>query len=86
MNGTQTPIQLLVHAPFGTLGFRMTPDGNYELISDDIILNRQPDFIRRVTQQYAYKKIIKDANAAGYQLVQEEVNEDNSIKLVVRKW
>ena len=44
------------------------------------------EFINRLKQQYAYRKILKDANAAGYNLVQEEVGKDRTIKLVVRKW
>lgn len=86
MSRTLSPVQLLVHAPFGTLGFRMTPAGTYELVGDDMILDRQQAFINRLKQQYAYRKILKDAKAAGYQLVQEEVDEDHTIKLVVRKW
>ena len=86
MTGTQIPVQLLVHAPFGTIGFRQTSSGSYELIGDDMILNRQGEFINRLMQQYAYRKILKDAKAAGYNLVQEEMSEDNTIKLIVRKW
>ena len=86
MTGVQSPVQFLVHAPFGTLGFRQTQDGNYEVVGDDMILNRQPDFLNRLTQQYAYRKILNDAKAAGYNLVREETGEDHTIKLVVRKW
>jgi len=86
MNGAQTPVQFLVHASFGTLGFRLTQEGSYEMVGDDMILARQKDFLDQLTRQYAYRKILKDANAAGYNLVQEETLEDNTIKLVIRKW
>jgi len=86
MPRTQTPVQLLVHASFGTLGFRLTAAGTYEVVGDDMILNRQQGFLKQLKQQYAYRKILEDANAAGYQLVQEEVGQDQTIKLVVRKW
>ncbi len=86
MRGARTPVQLLVHAPFGTLGFRVTTSGDYEVVGMEKVLEEQKDFINRLTQQYAYRKILKDAKAAGYTLVQEEVGEDNTIKLVVRKW
>ncbi|MCP4398800.1 MAG: DUF1257 domain-containing protein, partial [bacterium] len=49
-------------------------------------LPRQREWLKGLTQQYAYRKILKNAKAAGYQLVQEEVDEDRTIKLVVRKW
>ncbi len=86
MARTQTSVQFLVHASFGTLGFRKTAGGSYELIGDDMMLNHQQNFVNRLKQQYAYKKILKDAKAAGYHLVQEELGEDQTIKLVVRKW
>ena len=86
MTGTHIRVQLLVNASFGTLGFRHTSAGNYELVGDDMILDRQGEFINRLKQQYAYRKILKDAKAAGYNLVQEEIGEDKTIKLIVRKW
>jgi hypothetical protein len=55
-------------------------------VAEEEILAQHKDFIQRLTQQYAYRKILKDAKAAGYNLVQEEVGEDRTIKLVVRKW
>ncbi|MBD3305668.1 DUF1257 domain-containing protein [candidate division KSB3 bacterium] len=86
MRGAETPVQLLVHAPFGSFGFRQTPAGTYELVGDDRILSRQQGFLQRLKQQYAYRKVLKDANAAGYNLVHEEIGPDQTIKLVIRKW
>ena len=86
MRGARTPVQLLVHASFGTLGFRVTASGEYEVVGMEEVLDEQKEFIKNLTQQYAYRKILKDASAAGYNLVQEEVGEDKTIKLVVRKW
>jgi len=86
MPGADAPVELLVHAPFGSLGFRKEAAGSYEMVCDDMHLSRQQEFLKGLTQQYAYRKIVKDAAAAGYRLVQEEVAEDRTIKLVVRKW
>lgn len=86
MPGTQTLVQLLAHAPFGTLGFRLTAAGNYEIAADELLLNRRQDFIKQLTQQYAYRKILKDAASAGYALVREEIGDDQTVRLVVRKW
>ena len=86
MRAARTPVQLLVHASFGTLGFRATASGEYEVVGMEEVLEEQKAFIDRLTQQYAYRKILKDASAAGYNLVQEKVGEDKTIKLVVRKW
>jgi hypothetical protein len=86
MRGASAPVQLLVHAPFGTLGFRATTAGEYEIVGMEEVIEGHKEFINNLTQQYAYRKILKDATASGYNLVQEEVSEDNTIKLVVRKW
>jgi hypothetical protein len=86
MRGSRIPVQLLVHASFGTLGFRATTAGEYEIVGMEEVLEEQKEFINNLTQQYAYLKILKDASAAGYNLVKEEVGEDKTIKLVVRKW
>ena len=86
MKRTPKPVQFLVHTSFGAFGFRLTPQGDYEVVTDDMYLNRQQEFLRQLTQQYAYRKVLKDAKAAGYNVVQEEVGDDRTIKLVVRKW
>ena len=86
MPGASAPIDMLVHANFGALGFRKTLDGQYEVVGDDQMLACHQDFLNRLTQQYAYRKIVKDASAAGYHVVREEMNADRAIKLVVRKW
>ena len=87
MRGARSPVQLLAHTPFGgTLGFRKSLSGDYELVAEEEVIAEQQDFLQRLIQQYAYRKVLKGAKAAGYNLVQEEVGEDRTIKLVVRKW
>ena len=86
MTGAHVPVQILAHAPFGPFGFRKTQDGRYDVVGDDMILERQQGFLNQLTQQYAYRKIVNDAQQAGYNLVHEEVGKDKTIKLVVRKW
>lgn len=86
MPRVSAPVQFLVHAPFGALGFRRTLSGEFEVVAEEEILAQQQNFFKALTQQYAYRKILKDANAAGYKLVQEEVGDDRAIRLVVRKW
>ncbi|PIE35008.1 hypothetical protein CSA56_05890 [candidate division KSB3 bacterium] len=86
MRGAGDPVQILAHAAFGPIGFRQTQDGRYDVVGDDMLLEGRKDFFNRLTQQYAYRKIVNDAKNAGYRLVREEVGEDKTIKLVVRKW
>lgn len=39
-----------------------------------------------VVQQYVYQKLMNEMRARGFNVVEEEVNEDRSIRLKVRHW
>jgi hypothetical protein len=39
-----------------------------------------------VVQQYVYRKLMDEMQARGFNVVEEEVNEDRSIRLKVRHW
>ena len=39
-----------------------------------------------VVQQYVYRKLMDEMRARGFNVVEEEVNEDHSIRLKVRHW
>jgi hypothetical protein len=39
-----------------------------------------------VVQQYVYRKLMDDMRARGFNVVEEEVNADRSIRLKVRHW
>jgi hypothetical protein len=73
------------------VGFTRGADGAYDAVADWWGLKTydgvaQADFMRRVTQRYAYHKVVGEARRQGYALVEEENQADQSIRLVVRKW
>jgi hypothetical protein len=39
-----------------------------------------------VVQQYVYRKLMDEMQSRGFNVVEEEVNEDRSIRLKVRNW
>ena len=41
---------------------------------------------QRVVQQYVYQKLMDEMRARGFNVVEEEINEDRSIRLKVRHW
>ena len=41
---------------------------------------------QRVVQQYVYQKLMDEMRTRGFNVVEEEVNEDRSIRLKVRHW
>ncbi len=71
-------------AGYGEVGFRRNKEGAYEVVGDEMAIPQ--DFVRSVTQHYAKRKVLKEARKAGFNLVEQEVQQDQAIRLVVRKW
>jgi hypothetical protein len=61
----------------------------YELVAD-LQYWKQPlsvdGFINRVTQRYAYHTVIEETAKQGFQVAEQQKNEDGSIRLVVQRW
>ncbi|NEQ68971.1 MAG: DUF1257 domain-containing protein [Symploca sp. SIO2D2] len=61
----------------------------YELVAD-LQYWEQPwsvdGFLNRVTQRYAYQTVMKETSKQGFQVAEEQKNEDGSIRLVVQRW
>lgn len=79
-------VDMAVKTPFGIIGFVRNKTGVYELAGDDMILKKSPKFISQLTQKYAYRKVLAGARKAGFQLVKETSDDNQSIRLVLRKW
>ncbi|MGJ5676590.1 MAG: DUF1257 domain-containing protein [Nostochopsis sp.] len=61
----------------------------YELVAD--LQYWQQDlsvegFLRQVTQRYAYQTVMKETVKAGFEVAEQQKNEDGSIRLVVQRW
>jgi hypothetical protein len=70
------------------IGFRWNGK-EYELVAD--LQYWQQDlsvegFLRKVTQRYAYQTVVKESARAGFQVAEQQKNEDGSIRLVVQRW
>ena len=61
----------------------------YELVAD-LQYWKQPwsvdGFLNRVTQRYAYHTVVNQASQQGFQVTEEQKNQDGSIRLVVQRW
>ncbi len=61
----------------------------YELVADMQYWN-QPlsveGFLRKVTQGYAYHTVLSETVKGGFELSQEQKNEDGSIRLMLQRW
>ncbi len=61
----------------------------YELVAD-LQYWQQPltveGFLRKVTQRYAYHTVVNETSKQGFQISEEQKNQDGSIRLVVQRW
>jgi len=72
------------------IGFRRNADtGDYELVAD-LQYWGQPlsidGFLNQVTQRYAYHTVLAESSNQGFQLAEEKVAADGSIRLVMQRW
>lgn len=70
------------------IGFRWN-GSEYELVADlqywqnDLTVN---GFLNRVTQGYAYQTVLNETAKQGFQVAQQDKNEDGSIRVVLQRW
>jgi hypothetical protein len=61
----------------------------YELIAD-LQYWQQPltveGFLRQVSQRYAYHTVVAETAKQGFQISEQQKNEDGSLRLVVQRW
>lgn len=61
----------------------------YELVADLQYWQQSlsvEGFLRQVTQRYAYETVIKETSRQGFQVAEQQQNEDGSIRLLVQRW
>ncbi|MEC4819441.1 MAG: DUF1257 domain-containing protein [Scytonema sp. PMC 1069.18] len=70
------------------VGFKW--NGNeYELVADLQYWHQDlsvEGFLRQVTQRYAFHTVVTETARAGFQIAEQQKNEDGSIRLVVQRW
>jgi hypothetical protein len=72
------------------IGFRRNSETkDYELVAD-LQYWKQPltveGFLRQVTQRYAFHTVLNESSRQGFQVAEQQVNQDGSIRLVVQRW
>lgn len=73
------------------IGLQLTEEGNYKLVADwwgieEETQETQQVITQRVIQRYAYHKVKNEVAKQGFQLDEEQVEADGTIKLGVSKW
>ena len=67
-------------------GFRQDKSGAYEAVGDDMQMQRIRPVVDRIAQRYAYNLVVAETSRAGFDLVEENVGNDDVIRLTVRRW
>jgi hypothetical protein len=61
----------------------------YEMVAD-LQYWQQPlsveGFIKKVTQRYAYHTVVRESVKQGFELAEQEQQQDGSIRLVLQRW
>ncbi|PIY50518.1 MAG: hypothetical protein COZ06_08925 [Armatimonadetes bacterium CG_4_10_14_3_um_filter_66_18] len=85
--GQTTPVELLVPQEGGyDFGFRKAGDV-YELVADfwGLKLDQQR-FVPQLTQRYAFHTIVDTTAQQGWNVAQQEQQQDGTIRVVVQRW
>jgi hypothetical protein len=85
-SGFSGKLPLVVRKDHLVFGFRAREDGAFELVADDMQLRQIRPLLGQVQQRYAFHKILTEAEAAGFSLVEQTVGRDQVIRLTVRRW
>jgi Protein of unknown function (DUF1257) len=72
------------------IGFRHNGQTHeYELVAD-LQYWQQPltvdGFLNQVTQRYALHTVLSESSRQGFQVAEQQANQDGSIRLVVQRW
>ncbi|MEM6255851.1 MAG: DUF1257 domain-containing protein [Cyanobacteria bacterium P01_D01_bin.156] len=72
------------------LGFKRNEEtGDYELVADMQYWQQSlsvDGFINQVTQRYAYHTVLSETSDQGFQVAEQTVAKDGSIRLVLQRW
>lgn len=86
-SGFSGRLPLVVRQGALVFGFRTrAEDGAYELVADDMQLRQIRPLLGQIQQKYALHKILQEAEAAGFSLVEQTTGQDQVIRLTVRRW
>lgn len=85
--GNTTKAEYVIRQTNGyDLGFRQQGD-NYELVADfwGAKINQQ-EFINSISQKYAHRTLMATIQTEGFNVEEEEILEDGTVRVVVGRW
>lgn len=91
-SGVRHQVDVVIKGPRGEdIGLIKTKKGDYQFVADTKGLTKeqlkaQQAFINKIKQKYAYNKVVGELKKQGYVIAEEQKVQNNTIKLVARKW
>ena len=88
-DGVTHRVSILIRTESGvSIGFQRKKDGTLALISDAGAAGerQRQEAVNAIRRQYAYRTVVQRLKQQGYTLVEEKKMEDNSVRLVLRRW
>ena len=89
IQGQKIKIEFFVELnPMHKIGFARGKDGSYDIIADwwGVDKDLKKSFIRNIMQNYSLEIISQEMKKKGYNIVEQKNIENNTIKVVLRKW
>ncbi len=89
--GTTETAEVVIEQDNGyDLGFKRNEEtGDYELVADMQYWQQSlsvDGFLNKVTQRYAYHTVVSETASQGFQVAEQTVAKDGSIRLVLQRW
>lgn len=84
-------LEIKTGGPYGIGVVHNAETGTYEFTADwwgaEMYLEEGKEtFLQKISQQYAYSSVIEKVRKQGYTLVKETTDDNQNIRLVLRKW
>ena len=87
--GQETPVDIAVRMRQGyDIGFTLGADGTYSFVADWFGVQgvNEQQFTAKVQQQYALGTVMEQVSRQGFNIVEQQRDEDGQIRLTVRRW
>ncbi|NEP16940.1 MAG: DUF1257 domain-containing protein [Leptolyngbya sp. SIO4C1] len=86
---TETAEVVIEQANGYDVGFKRGDSGDYELVADLQYWQQGlsvDGFLNQVTQRYAYHTVMNETAQQGFQVAEQQTQQDGSIRLVLQRW
>lgn len=87
--GQETPVDIAVRMRQGyDIGFTLGADGTYSFVADWFGVQgvNEQQFTTKVQQQYALGTVMEQVSRQGFNVIEQQRDENGQIRITVRRW